>query len=166
MVRVPLPSNEILTNIAINIALKENIQLKCSDIVEIVNNSNNNINKLYGYLEHKKFKVPNTSSWKKIIIIIVDEVLNKKNYDIKSFPDLIKEIRDLLYQLFITNIDFHIIIKEIMNNIKTKINNNNLKYKIIEETSKFENRISQGTRHIIHLEAYLIKVMQIINSNE
>jgi replication factor C subunit 3/5 len=165
MIRVPLPSNEVLTNIAMNIALKENIQLKCSDIIEIVNNSNNNINKLYGYLENKKFKVPNTPSWERIIIIIVDAVLNKKNYDIKKFPDLIKEIRDLLYQLFITNIDFHIIIKEIMNNIKTKINNNILKYKIIEETSKFENRISQGTRHIIHLEAYLIKVMQIINSN-
>jgi replication factor C subunit 3/5 len=163
MIRVPLPSNELLTNIAMNIALKENIQLKSSDIVEIVKNSNNNINKLYGYLELKKFKVPFTPSWDRIITIIVDEVLNKKNYNIKKFPELIKEIRDLLYQLFITNIDFHIIIKEIMNDMKSKISDNELKYKIIEETSKFENRISQGTRHIIHLEAYLIKVMQIIN---
>jgi replication factor C subunit 3/5 len=164
MIRVPLPSDELLTNIAMNIALKENIQLKSSDIIEIVKNSNNNINKLYGYLELKKFQVPFTPSWNRIITIIVDEVLNKKNYNIKKFPDLIKEIRDLLYQLFITNIDFHIIIKEIMNNMKSKISDNELKYKIIEETSKFENRISQGTRHIIHLEAYLIKVMQIINS--
>ncbi len=164
MIRVPLPSDELLTNIAMNIALKENIQLKSSDIVEIVKNSHNNINKLYGYLELKKFKVPFTSSWDKIIKIIVDEVLNKKNYNIKKFPELIKEIRDLLYQLFITNIDFHIIIKQIMNDIKSKISDNELKYKIIEETSKFENRISQGTRHIIHLEAYLIKVMQIINN--
>jgi replication factor C subunit 3/5 len=164
MVRVPLPSDELLTNIAMNVALKENILLKSSDIVEIVKNSNNNINKLYGYLELKKFNVPFTSSWNRIIIIIVDEVLNKKNFNIKNFPELIKNIRDLLYQLFITNIDFHIIIKEIMNEIKSKINDNELKYKIIEETSKFENRISQGTRHIIHLEAYLIKVMQIINT--
>lgn len=163
MIRVPLPSNENLTNIAMNIALKENIQLKSSDIVEIVNSSNNNINKLYGYLELKKFKVPFTPSWSRIISIIVDEVLNKKNYNIKKLPDLIKNIRDLLYQLFITNIDFHIIIKEIMNDMKSKISDNELKYKIIEETSKYENRISQGTRHIIHLEAYLIKIIQIIN---
>jgi FKBP-type peptidyl-prolyl cis-trans isomerase (trigger factor) len=122
-----------------------------------------NLNKLYGYLEHKKVKVPFTPSWHRIISIIVDAVLNKKNYNIKKFPDLIKEIRDLLYQLFITNIDFHIIIKEIMNDMKSKISDNEIKYKIIEETSKFENRISQGTRHIIHLEAYLIKVIQIIN---
>jgi replication factor C subunit 3/5 len=165
MVRVPLPSNELLTNIAMNVALKENIQLKCTDIIEIVNNSHNNINKLYGYLEHKKNQVPFTPSWDRIIIIIVDEILNKDNYNIKNFGDLIKNIRDLLYQLFITNIDFHIIIKEIMNIMKMKINDNEIKYKIIEETSKFENRISQGTRHIIHLEAYLIKVIQIININ-
>ena len=164
MIRVPLPSNEMLTKIAMNIALKENIQLYSSDIVEIVKNSNNNINKLYGYLELKKFTVPYTPSWARIITIIVDEVLNKKNYNIKKFPELIKEIRDLLYQLFITNIDFHIIIKQIMNDMKSKISDIELKYKIIEETSKFENRISQGTRHIIHLEAYLIKIMQIINS--
>jgi replication factor C subunit 3/5 len=164
MIRVPLPSDILLTNIAMNIALKENIQLSSSDIIEIVKNSNNNINKLYGYLELKKFKVPYTPTWARIITIIVDEVLNKNNYNIKKFPELIKEIRDLLYQLFITNIDFHIIIKEIMNDIKSKISDNELKYKIIEETSKFENRISQGTRHIIHLEAYLIKIIQIINS--
>jgi replication factor C subunit 3/5 len=163
MIRVPLPSDILLTNIAMNIALKENIQLSSSDIIEIVKNSNNNINKLYGYLELKKFKVPYTPTWGRIITIIVDEVLNKNNYNIKKFPELIKEIRDLLYQLFITNIDFHIIIKEIMNDMKSKITDNEIKYKIIEETSKFENRISQGTRHIIHLEAYLIKVIQIIN---
>ncbi len=163
MVRVPLPSDEVLTNIAMNVALKENIKLKSSDIVEIVKKSNNNINKLYGYLELKKFNVPFTPSWNRIITIIVDEVLNKKNYNIKTFPDLIKNLRELLYQLFITNIDFHIIIKEIINKIKYKISDNELKYKIIEETSKFENRISQGTRHIIHMEAYLIKIIQIIN---
>ena len=164
MIRVPLPSNEVLTSIAMSVALKENFQLKICDIVEIVKNSKHNINKLYGYLEHKKYKVPFTESWDKIIIVIVNEILNKSNYSIKNFPDLIKQIRELLYQLFITNIDFHIIIREIMNTIKRKINNNQIKFKIIEETSKFENRICQGTRYIIHLEAYLIKVIQIINS--
>ena len=89
--------------------------------------------------------------------------MDKNNYTTKKLPDLIKEIRDLLYQLFITNIDFNIIIKEIMNSLKKRILDNTIKYKIIEETSKFENRISQGTRHIIHLEAYLIKVIQILN---
>jgi hypothetical protein len=58
----------------------------------------------------------------------------------------------------------YIIIKEIMNTLKLKISDNEIKFKIIEETSKFENRICQGTRYIIHMEAYLIKVIQIVNS--
>jgi len=163
MVRVPLPSNEVLTSIAMNVAYKEKFQLKTSDICEIVKNSNNNINKLYGYLEHKKFNVPYTESWNKNIKLIVKEILNKSNYNVKILPDLIKQIRELLYELFITNIDFHIIINEIMNTIKNNISDNKIKHKIIEETSKYENRLCQGTRYIIHLEAYIIKIIQIIN---
>ena len=166
MIRVPLPSNDMLTSIAMNVAYKENFELKTTDILEIVKYSNHNINKLYGYLEHKKFNVPYTKSWDKNIKVIVDEILDKSNYNVKVLPELIKQIRELLYQLFITNIDFHIIIKEIMNTIKLKINDNEIRYQIIEETSKYENRICQGTRYIIHLEAYLIKVIQIINSHK
>jgi hypothetical protein len=118
--------------------------------------------KLIRLLESKN-KVSFEESWEKIIDIICNEILNKKNYNIKKMPELIKNMRDLLYQLFITNIDFNTIILSIMNNIKYKINDNIIKYKIIEETSKFENRIAQGTRHIVHLEAYLIKLIQILN---
>jgi replication factor C subunit 3/5 len=163
MVRIPLPSEQILTTIALNVAIKENIKLKSNDILDIVKYSNNNINKLFGLLEIKKFNVPITTSWDKIINMIGDLISDKKNYNTKNLPDVIKETRELLYQLFITNIDFHIIIKQIMNYLKNKITDNKLKYKIIEETSKYENRICQGTRHIIHLEAYLIKIIQIIN---
>jgi replication factor C subunit 3/5 len=156
----------MLTSIAMHVAYKENFELKTTDILEIVKYSNHNINKLYGYLEHKKFNVPYNKSWDKNIKVIVDEILDKSNYNVKVLPELIKQIRELLYQLFITNIDFHIIIKEIMNTIKLKINDNEIRYQIIEETSKYENRICQGTRYIIHLEAYLIKVIQIINSHK
>lgn len=166
MVRIPLPTDNMLASIALNIGLLEKIHLTGNDIIEIVKKSNNNINKMFWYLELKKYKVPVEHSWYDMIDIIVDNVLNKKNYTIKKLPDVIKELRDLLYQLFITNIDFHTIIKEIMNNIKNKLTATNMTeklYYIIEETSKFENRISQGTRHIVHLEAYLIKLIQILN---
>ncbi len=166
MVRIPLPTDNMLASIALNIGLLEKIHLTGSDIIDIVKKSNNNINKMFWYLELKRYKVPVEHSWHDMIDIITDNVLNKKNYTIKKLPDVIKELRDILYQLFITNIDFHTIIKEIMNNIKNKLTNYNMTHKlyyIIEETSKFENRISQGTRHIVHLEAYLIKLIQILN---
>jgi replication factor C subunit 3/5 len=166
MVRIPLPTDNMLASIALNIGLLEQIHLNGNDIIDIVKKSNNNINKLFWYLELKKYKVLVEHSWHDMIDIITDNVLNKKNYTIKKLPDVIKELRDLLYQLFITNIDFHTIIKEIMNSIKQKLTYDDMTkklYYIIEETSKFENRISQGTRHIVHLEAYLIKLIQILN---
>ena len=163
MIRVPLPTDNMIASIVLNVALKENIQLKGSDIIDIIKKSNNNINKVFWLLQFMQHNVPYNTSWHNLIVIIVDMCLDKSNYNVKNLPDLIKELRNLLYQLFITNIDFHIIIKEIMNNMKSKITDNICKYHIIEETSKFENRISQGTRHIVHLEAYLIKLIHILN---
>ena len=37
-----------------------------------------------------------------------------------------------------------------------------LKLRIIEITNLFELRISQGTRHIIHLEAYVIRILFLL----
>ena len=162
MVRIPLPTDIMITSIILNVALKENIKLKGSDIIDIVKKSNNNINKVFWLLQFMQHKIPYDTSWHSIIIIIVDMCLDKSNYNVKNLPELIKELRNLLYQLFITNIDFNLIIKEIMNHMKSKISDNMIKYAIIEETSKFEYRISQGTRHIVHLEAYLIKLIQIL----
>jgi replication factor C subunit 3/5 len=163
MVRIPLPTTEMSTNMILNISIKEDILLTGNDIINIITKSNYNINKVFWLLELLKYNIPNKDDWSDLIEIIVNEILNKKNYNIKKMPELIKNMRDLLYQLFITNIDFNTIILSIMNNIKYKINDNIIKYKIIEETSKFENRIAQGTRHIVHLEAYLIKLIQILN---
>jgi replication factor C subunit 3/5 len=169
MVRVPLPTDNMIISIVLNISEKENIGLKSSDIINIVKYSNNNINKVFWLLELIKNKVSFEQSWTNIINIICNEILDKDNYNTNKFPDMIKQIRDMLYQLFITNIDFNIIIKELMNCLKNKLDNYNfenyniLKYNMIEETSKFENRISQGTRHIVHVEAYIIKIIQIFS---
>ena len=163
MIRIPLPTKNDLLSIALNVALKESISVKCSDLITIINKSNYNINKLFWYLELLKYKIPYGVTWHNTINIIVEEILNKSNYSTKNFAGMIKTIRELLYQLFITNIDFHVIIKEIMISLKNNISSDDIKYQIIEETSKFENRISQGTRHIVHLEAYLIKIIKILN---
>ena len=47
-----------------------------------------------------------------------------------------------------------------MNKLLKLTNDIDLRYNIINLTSIFENRIHQGTRHIIHIEAY---VLQLIN---
>ncbi len=47
--------------------------------------------------------------------------------------------------------------------IKLLLNLDNIKLKLrlIEITSIFELRIAQGTRHVIHLEAYIIRIIYL-----
>ena len=44
-------------------------------------------------------------------------------------------------------------------------NNQNIKLKIIEITSIFNSRIVKGTRYIIHLEAYINRILYLLHTN-
>ena len=44
------------------------------------------------------------------------------------------------------------------------VENLKLKYFIIDITSIFEQRLSQGTRHIIHMEAYIIRLIYLFTN--
>ena len=46
----------------------------------------------------------------------------------------------------------------------SKTNNLQLKYNIINITSIFEQRLSQGTRHNIHSEAYIIRLIHLFSN--
>ena len=77
-----------------------------------------------------------------------------------------KKIREQFYILFITNISTQMIIRKIMMKLLNLIYDLKLKYKIIEITSIFEQRLSQGTRHIIHYEAYIAKIIYLFTNND
>ena len=49
-----------------------------------------------------------------------------------------------------------------MINILKYIDDINIKYNIINITSNYEQRLCLGTRHIIHIEAYILKIIQNI----
>lgn len=162
-IRIPLPTDTMILNIILNISTKEKISLTSDDIFHILDKSENNINKTVWILEMKKFNVNNTNDWHDILGKIVDMIMLKKNYTYKNMIEIIKTIRELLYILFITNIDFHLIIRKIMMLLINKVDDINIKYNIIEITSDFELRISKGTRYIIHMEAYIIKIINYMN---
>ena len=170
LIRVPLPTDIMILNIILNISQKENITLSLEDMKDILTKSENNINKTIWLIEMKKYNIVDTNELYTVLTKIVDIIILKENYTTPNMANIIKNIRELLYILFITNIDFHIIIRKIMllllDKIKEFHNINMIDYmnKIVCATSEFEYRISLGTRNIIHVEAYLIKIMCIINS--
>ena len=184
LIRVPTPTDNMIINIILNISHKEKIKLSLEEMNTILDKSENNINKTIWLLEMKKFNIKDMSEWTDIVEVLVCHVINKENYNTKNMTNLIKNIRELLYVLFITNIDFHIIIRKLMLILLNKANdiinsgkNNNIDMNddksikaidfmnnIVSITSEFELRIAQGTRNIIHMEAFLIKIIDLINN--
>jgi replication factor C subunit 3/5 len=161
LVRIPLPTNQMLINIMLNICQKENIELQLEDYKEIIKNSNNNINILLWLLEFKKHNCLYDENWSYLVDKITDLIIDKKNYTTISINKLIVKFREYFYILFITNIDFQLVIRNIMLKLINKFDDIKIKYHIIEITSVFEKRINKGTRYIIHLEAYILRLIKL-----
>ena len=81
----------------------------------------------------------------------------------KISQDHINEIREILYKIFITNISGTNIIKELLNFILLNFKNDELTYDIINLCTNYENSLSKGKRTIIHLEAFIFSVLNLIN---
>ena len=165
MIRIPAPTYTMIMSTIMNIAIKEQIKLTGNNIMDIISYSKNNINKAIGMLELVSYNIPLDKMWYKVIDLLVDMIMDTSQYNKNGIFDMIEGARNMMYQLFITNIDFHTVIKTIMIEIKKRVDNNKFIYAVICETSKFENRISQGTRHIIHMEAYIIKLIDLYYKN-
>jgi replication factor C subunit 3/5 len=190
IIRIPLPNKLQILESILYICYNEKIKISNKKIFEIINKSNNKINHAIWLLEMYKYNIEYNNNWEIIINNIVNIILNfnKKNIlnitynecitkvdyklqnnNYKLLYNSIKKIREYFYILFITNISTQLIIRKIMikllENIKY-INDLKLKYNIINITSIFEQRLSLGTRHIIHIEAYIIRLIYLFYNND
>ena len=74
---------------------------------------------------------------------------------------MINSIRENFYILFITNINFQLIIRKIMIALLDYNFPINIKYEIIKITLFLKIEYHKA-RYIIHLEAYVLKIMSIL----
>ncbi len=162
LIRVPLPTNIQITRTLLHICNKEKIELDPKDYCNIIDKSQNKINLAIWLLEMKKYGIDYDDNWENVIDNIVLEITNVKNYNQNNLLKILTKIRSSFYILFITNINIHIIVRKLMTKLLKTQEELKLKFRIIEITSIFENRITQGTRHIIHLEAYIIRLIYLL----
>jgi len=165
LIRIPMANKLKILDIVLCISNKENIKINVKQLYNIINNCDDNINNAIWLLDTIKYNVCYKNTWLDIINDIVFILENKIINSSKKLYINIKLIKEKFYLLFITNINTHLIIRNIM--IKLLNNTNDLykKYKIINITSIFEQRLNKGTRHIIHFEAYIIELMDLYISN-
>ena len=166
LIRVPLPTKYQITDTLLTISKNEKIDISPDKLINIINKSNNKVNQAIWLLEMHTNNIDYDENWENLIDDIIIMLIDKKNYTIENTEIMIKTILSKFYILFITNIPTQEIIRKIMLKLINKQNNIKLKLRIIEITSIFEQRISQGTRHIIHIEAYIIRLIYLLNNHK
>ena len=160
--RISLPTNIQIIETILYICNNENIKIKYKDLMNILYKSDNKISNTIWLLDMYKYNINYDNNWINIIEDIVILILKTKNNNCNNLYKILLEIRNKFYILFITNISTQIIIRKLMINILKYIDDINLKYDIINITSNYEQRLCLGTRHIIHIEAYILKIIQHI----
>jgi replication factor C subunit 3/5 len=145
----------------LHISDKENIDISPADLDTIISKSENKVNLAICLLEMKKNNFDYKENWECLIDKIVKLILDLNNNNIKETIDVIIKITANFYILFITNISTKEIVRRLMKKILLNLESIELKLRLIEITSIFELRIVQGTRHVIHLEAYIIRIIYL-----
>jgi len=160
-INVPTQTNNDLVEWTFNISSIEKIRLNCDILNYIVYSSNGNLKDILWKLDLYKYCNRVQNEYKKILLLLIDELIYEKN---------IQTIRDYIYKMLITNISSNIIIKDVLIIILLKINNyknsRELATKIINYASEFEYRLSKGRRDIIHIEAFMVNVMNALENNK
>jgi replication factor C subunit 3/5 len=164
LVRVPLPSREQILNTLLYICNKENITINFNNLYTIIQNSDNKMSHAILLLELYNNNIKYGNDWEIVIESIINNIINATIDNSKKLYKIIKIIREQFYILFITNISTQLILRKIMLKLISKTNNLQLKYNIINITSIFEQRLSQGTRHNIHSEAYIIRLIYLFTN--
>ncbi len=161
LIRVPLPTKYQIMKTLLHISNKEKIKLTPKDYYLIIKNSDNKMNLAIWLLEAKKYDIDYTDNWQNVLDKMIDLILDQKSYDEKKLLSVLTKIKNYFYKLFITNINTQEIIRKLMYKLLKRQTNIKLKFRIIEITSIFEMRISLGTRHIIHFEAFIIRLIYL-----
>jgi replication factor C subunit 3/5 len=166
LIRVPLPDKYKIMSTLMTIGSKENIKLSPNDYIDIIDKSENKMNIAIWLLEMKQNNLNYDKDWKKLLDKIIELITDYNNYNQKKMLTVLNKIKNYFYLIFITNISSQEVIRKLMYKLLKTQTDIKLKLRIIEITSIFESRISQGTRHIIHQEAYIIRLIYLLSKHK
>lgn len=158
-IRISAPSKKEMLHLALKVSAKEKINLKLDDLNKIIKQSNGSIRKLLWKLNLIK------SGQNNIFDTSYDETIEQiVNLIIKCNLSDIHNIRNLIYNLIITNIEPTHIFRNIFLKLCQKDISEKIKLKIINTASYYDHNLIRGRREIIHLEGFIINVMNLIIS--
>lgn len=152
-IRVSSPCDEDILQRAIHIGCLEGLDMTLEDYNSIVKECQGNFKICAWLMDLKRHGYDDTNVYSTEISAITDLILECR-------LDNIVKIRDMLYKIIITNIDEIRILKDILDSLidSDKITDD-AKFNIIDIASEIEFNLKRGRREIVHLEAFVQKVL-------
>lgn len=158
------PSNQELFQYIYEISIHEKINLELEDYNYIINTCQNNIKEALWLLQLYKFGYNKKNVYHTTIEVITNMII-ARDLDKVYQQDKTEtsNIRNLLYNLMITNISGTRILRDILNKLCENPDIPEIcKYSIISYIAQFEHNLIKGRRNIIHIEAPIIKIMHTL----
>lgn len=163
-IRINNPKLEQIENFLIDVNKKEGFNLSKPKINNIIKNSKRNLKK--AMLEMEIYTYKNKTSVDNKIDLNVQKIvssLKNKNFNMK----LIENWETRLYKLIINfSIEDKTILQLLFNEIIKLKNTDHIKKEILEITCDYDERMSKGSKSIIHLNNYLSKIYEFIKKNQ
>ena len=159
-IRIPAPTYDDMNSLIYHILLNEKKMLSKTKIDYIIKKGDYNIKITLWILYMIIYKIKDIElSWKKSLDTIINFMIDLKDKNIKLNEQIIITTRNILYNIFTTNIPCVEILIEIINKIiYSNQFENTLLNIIFQLSSETENRLNKGKRSIIHLDAFICKV--------
>jgi replication factor C subunit 3/5 len=156
LILVKNPSEDDIFKTLFHITALEDIKLRIGRLNDLSRNANNDIKQAIWLLEYytHKIYIKDELNWHKYGELIIKEITSDKinlNY-----------IRELNYQIYMSNIDMNELILYLLENLLKIDIQLETKHKIINSFSKFDIRINQGKRQTLHLEALILDIINIL----
>jgi len=152
LVSLPNPTEDDIFESLFHISVLENKKISIGRLNDLSKKADGDIKQgiwLLEYYMHKIY-IKNELNWYKFGDLIINEIISGKIN--------LSRLRELNYQIYMSNIDMNELIIYLLDNL-LKINIPlEKKYKIINTFSKFDIRINQGKRQTLHLEALLLEI--------
>jgi replication factor C subunit 3/5 len=155
--KIDSPSNLELTHLIMSVTYQEQMTLQLDELSKILNFGEGNIKQILWFLQMHKLGMKQTTLYDISIKTIFDKLLSNDLEEILS-------IRELIYKIMITNITGIQIMKDVLKKIlKSKKVNETCKLNVAEYAAKYSHNLTRDRREMIHLEPFMISVMNIFN---
>ena len=124
---------------------------------DLSKNANNDIKQGIWLLEYYRHNIyiKDELNWHKYGDLIIKEIFSGKIN--------LSYIRNLNYQIYMSNIDVNELVCYLLENILKSDISLKIKYNIINTFSKFDVRINQGKRQTLHLESLILEIFNILS---